>query len=85
MIVEAAATHHQPIAPGTPLRGAVIVNLANRLVHWTDLDGGAIAPDAEQQLEAVAASGLTLAAWVEIAAMLQGQKSDLREFFGGAA
>jgi len=85
MIVEAAATHHQPIAPGTPLRGAVIVNLANRLVHWTDLDGGAIAPDAEQQLGAVAASGLTLAAWVEIAAMLQGQKSDLREFFGGAA
>lgn len=84
MIVEAAATHHQPIAPGTPLRGAVIVNLANRLVHWTDLEGGAIAPDAEQQLEAVAASGLTLAAWVEIAAMLQGQKSDLREFFGGA-
>jgi putative nucleotidyltransferase with HDIG domain len=36
-IVEAAARHHEPIEPGTPLRGWVIVNLANRLVHWTDL------------------------------------------------
>ncbi len=85
MIVETAATHHDPIAPGTPLRGPVIVNLANRLVHWTDLDGGAVAPDAERQLEAVAGSGLSLALWVEIAAILQGQKGDLREFFGGTA
>jgi HD-like signal output (HDOD) protein len=83
--VEAAGTHHQMIPPGTPLRGSTIVNLANRLVHWTDLDGGAIAPDAERQLEAVGASGLSLATWVEIAATLQGQKGDLRDFFGGVA
>ena len=85
MMVEAAASHHRVIAPGTPLGGPVIVNLANRLVHWTDLDGGAIAPDAERQLEAVGASGLSLATWVEIAAILQGQKGDLRQFFGGVA
>jgi putative nucleotidyltransferase with HDIG domain len=83
-IVGAAKTHHQPIAPGAALRGPVIVNLANRLVHWTDLERGGVAPDAEQQLEAVAGSGLSLPVWVEIAAMLQGQKSDLNEFFGGA-
>jgi len=85
MIVEAAATHHRPIAAGAALRGPVIVNLANRLVHWTDLEGGAVGPDAESLLESLGASGLSLAAWVEIAAVLQGQKSDLREFFGGVA
>ncbi len=84
-IVEAAARHHQPIAAETPLHGWVIVNLANRLVHWTDLDGGVVDPEAERQLEAVGAAGLTLPVWVEIAAVLQGQKSELRQFFGGAA
>jgi putative nucleotidyltransferase with HDIG domain len=83
VISEAAARHHDPIAPGTPLAAAVIVNLANRLVHWTDLDGGAVDPEAERQLAAVAAAGLSLGAWVEIAAVLQGQKGDLRQFFGG--
>jgi len=80
-IVEAAASHHQPITPGTPLGAAVIVNLANRLVHWTDLDGGAIEPDAERLLQGIG-DGLSFAAWVEIAVLLQGQKGDLREFFG---
>ena len=80
-IVEAAACHHDPVTPGTPLGSAVIVNLANRLVHWTDLDGGAIEPDAERLLQGVG-GGLSLTAWVEIAVLLQGQKGDLREFFG---
>jgi putative nucleotidyltransferase with HDIG domain len=81
-IVEAAGRHHDPITPGAPLGVALIVNLANRLVHWTDLDGGAIDPEAERLLQDVG-DGLSLAAWVEIAALLQGQKGDLREFFGG--
>jgi len=84
-IVAAAARHHEPIEPGTPLRGWVIVNLANRLVHWTDLDGGVIDPEAEHQLDAVGIAGLSRPAWVEIAAILQGQKGELRQFFGGAA
>lgn len=82
-IVDAAAHHHDPIAPGTPLCGTTIVSLANRLVHWTDLDGGVVDPEAERQLAAVGAARLSLAAWVEIAAILQGQKGDLRQFFGG--
>ncbi len=84
-IVEAAARHHEAIAPGTALRGWVVVNLANRLVHWTDLDGGVIDPEAERQLETLGAAGLSLSAWVEIAAILQGQKGELRQFFGGAS
>jgi putative nucleotidyltransferase with HDIG domain len=80
-IVEAAATHHDPIRPGAPLGQAEIVNLANRLVHWTDLDGGVFEPDAERSLQE-AGDGLSFAAWVEIAVLLQGQKGDLREFFG---
>jgi len=80
-IVETAACHHDPITPGMPLGAAVIVNLANRLVHWTDLDDGAIAPDAERLLQEVG-GGLSLTAWAEIAVLLQGQKGDLREFFG---
>jgi len=84
-IVDAAAHHEEPIAPATVLRPPVIVALANRLVHWTDLDGGAIDPEAERQLEALGAAGLSLPVWVELAALLQGQKSDLRQFFGGSA
>jgi putative nucleotidyltransferase with HDIG domain len=80
-IVETAACHHDPITPGMPLGAAVIVNLANRLVHWTDLDDGVIAPDAERLLQEVG-GGLSLTAWAEIAVLLQGQKGDLREFFG---
>lgn len=82
-IVEAAAHHHDPMPSGAPLHGSTIVSLANRLVHWTDLDGGAVDPEAERQLATVDAAGLSLAAWVEIAAILQGQKGDLRHFFGG--
>jgi putative nucleotidyltransferase with HDIG domain len=84
VMVEAAKRHHEEIAPGAPLCGPVIVNLANRLVHWTDLDGGVIDPEAERQLEIVGAAGLSLPVWVEIAAILQGQKGELRQFFGGA-
>ncbi len=84
-VVEAAARHEESIAPATALRPWAIVALANRLVHWTDLDGGAIDPAAEQQLETLDAGGLSLPVWVELAALLQGQKSDLRQFFGGSA
>jgi len=79
-IVESAARHHEPIVAGR-LTTPTIVNLANRLVHWTDLDAGAIDPEAERLL-ADEGVGLTLAAWIEIAALLQGQKSELRQFFG---
>ena len=81
-IVESAARHHEAIVPGRALTTPTIVNLANRLVRWTDLDAGAIDPEAERLLgdEGV---GLTLAAWIEIAALLQGQKSALRQVFGG--
>ena len=84
-IVEAGARHHETIVPGTPVQGWVVVNLANRLVHWTDLDGGVIDPEAERQLETLGNAGLSLSAWVEIAAILQGQKGELRQFFGGAS
>jgi putative nucleotidyltransferase with HDIG domain len=83
VIVESAGRHHDAIVPGAPLDPGVIVNLANRLVHWTDLDGGAIDPAADRLLAEGAGVGLSLAVWIEIAALLQGQKSDLRQFFGG--
>jgi putative nucleotidyltransferase with HDIG domain len=79
-IVDAARTHHDELAPGTPLSGPVIVNLANRLVHWTDVDQGVLAPEAEAALEGM--PGLSFGACVEIAALLQGQKDDLRIFYG---
>ena len=62
-IVDAAARHHEEITAATPLGTALIVNLANRLVHWTDLEGGAVDPEAERQLESLAAVGLSFAAW----------------------
>jgi putative nucleotidyltransferase with HDIG domain len=83
-IIDAAARHHDEITAATPLGTALIVNLANRLVRWTDLDGGAVDPEAERQLETLTAVGLSLAAWLEIAAVLQGQKGDLEQFFGSA-
>jgi putative nucleotidyltransferase with HDIG domain len=85
LIVEAAAHHHDPIVAGQALDPALVVNLANRLVHWTDLDAGHVDPDAERQLEELGAVGLSLATWSEIAVILQGQKGDLAQFFGGDA
>jgi putative nucleotidyltransferase with HDIG domain len=79
-IVEAAAAHHDAVVPGAPLTVPVIVNLANRLVHWTDVEQGVLAPEAEAVLGG--ASGLGFGACVEIAAQLQGQKDDLRVFYG---
>lgn len=79
-IVEAARDHHAELAPGAALSGPVIVNLANRLVHWTDAESGVLAPEAEAVL--AGAPGLTFGACVEIAAQLQGQKDDLRVFYG---
>jgi hypothetical protein len=58
----------------------VIVNVANRLVHWTDMEQGVLAPEAEAVLSSTA--GLGFGACVEIAAQLQGQKDDLRSFYG---
>jgi putative nucleotidyltransferase with HDIG domain len=83
-IVEAATRHHDEIGAATALGTSLIVNLANRLVHWTDLDGGIVDPEAERRLETLTAVGLSLASWLEIAAVLQGQKSDLEQFFGSA-
>ncbi len=83
-VVEAAGRHEESIPPGTALRPWVLVALANRLVRWTDLEGGAIDAAAEQQLEMLGAAGLSMPVWVEIAALLQGQKGDLRQFFGGS-
>jgi putative nucleotidyltransferase with HDIG domain len=79
-IVEAAGMHHDPIAPGTELSVPVVVNLADRLVHWTDIEQGVLAPEAEATL----AEGnlLSFGACAEIAALLQGQKDDLRVFYG---
>jgi putative nucleotidyltransferase with HDIG domain len=79
-IVEAAAAHHDELTPETKLSTPVIVNLANRLVHWTDVDQGVLAPEAEAVLSG--AAGLSFGACVEIAAQLQGQKDDLRIFYG---
>jgi putative nucleotidyltransferase with HDIG domain len=79
-IVEAARQHHDELTPGTPLTAPVIVNLANRLVHWTDVEQGVLAPEAEAVLAGTA--GLTFGAFVEIAAQLQGQKDDLKVFYG---
>jgi putative nucleotidyltransferase with HDIG domain len=79
-IVEAALSHHDDLAPGTALSAPVIVNVANRLVHWTDVDQGILAPEAEAALAGMA--GLPFGACVEIAAQLQGQKDDLRVFYG---
>lgn len=80
VIVEAAGGHHDAIAAGTALSPAVIVNLANRLVHWTDMEQGVLAPEAEATLSE--GGLLSFGACVEIAALLQGQKDDLRVFYG---
>jgi putative nucleotidyltransferase with HDIG domain len=79
-IVDAARDHHAELVPGAPLSGPVIVNLADRLVHWTDAESGALAAEAEAVLGSV--PGLGFAGCVEIAAQLQGQKDDLRVFYG---
>lgn len=79
MIVDACREHHDEIGD-TPLGVPVIVNLANRLVHWTDMEAGVLAPEAEAVLEGL--GGLSFDACVEIAAQLQGQKDDLRVFYG---
>jgi putative nucleotidyltransferase with HDIG domain len=79
-IVEAAGAHHDELSPGTALSAPVIVNVANRLVHWTDVDQGVLAPEAEAALAGMA--GLSFGACVEIAAQLQGQKDDLKVFYG---
>ena len=81
-IVEAAHAHHDELAAGTALSAPVIVNLANRLVHWTDLDQGVLAPEAEAVLGGVA--GVSFGACVEIAAQLQGQKDELRVLYGAS-
>ncbi len=83
-IASTAAHHHDRLEPAATLATPAMVNLANRLVHWTDLDGGGIDPQAEQLLTGGTA-GLTFSTWVEIAAALQGQKDELRSFFGGEA
>lgn len=79
-IVDAAGSHHDDLGTDTPLSGPVIVNLANRLVHWTDPNQGVLAPEAEGVLSG--AAGLSFGTCVEIAAQLQGQKDDLRVFYG---
>lgn len=79
-IVDAARAHHDDVGPATPLSAPVLVNLANRLVHWTDVEQGVLAPEAEAGLDGLA--GLSFGACVEIAAQLQGQKDDLRVFYG---
>jgi putative nucleotidyltransferase with HDIG domain len=82
-IVEAAGRHHEPLVPGVALDPAMVVNVANRLVHWTDVAAGTLAPQAEDELAATRATGLSFESCAEIAALLQGQKDDLRTFFGG--
>jgi putative nucleotidyltransferase with HDIG domain len=81
----AAAQHHAPLAPGAELAAPDVVNLGNRLVHWTEPEGGALVPGAEAELAALSIPSLPFEACVEIAAQLEGQKDDLRTFFGGAA
>ena len=82
VIAETAARHHDRIGAQPALTTATIVALANELVHWTDLDGGGIDDRAERLLADAAVAGLGFSTWVEIAAALQGQKDELREFFG---
>jgi len=80
----AAARHHDALVPGARLTPPDVVNLANRLVHWTDIEAGALAPEAETELAALGVESLPFEACVEVVAQLQGQKDDLRTFFGGA-
>ena len=82
-IAETVAQHHQPLAAAAPLTTPVIVNVANRLVRWTDFASGRIDPHAEALLAGGAIAGLPFAAWAEIAAALQGQEDELHAFFGG--
>lgn len=80
VIVDACREHHADVGPDTPLTAPVIVNLANRLVHWTDVEQGVLAPEAEAGLAGM--GGLSFSICVEIAAQLQGQKDDLKIFYG---
>ena len=83
-IVESAARHHEPLPLDAPLGAPTLVNVANRLVCWTNV-AGELAPGAEAELATVAAVGLSLGDCAEIAAVLQGQKDDVRRFYGGDA
>jgi len=82
-IALAAQGHHTVLAPGAELTASDVVNMANRLAHWTDLGDGVLAPEAESELTSLSLAGLSFEDCVDIAANLQGQKDDLKTFFGG--
>jgi putative nucleotidyltransferase with HDIG domain len=85
-IAETAERHHRPIAVRAPLTTPVIVGVANRLVHWTDLGGdGGVDARAERFLVDQQIPGLGVGIWQEIAAALHAQHDELREFFGASA
>jgi putative nucleotidyltransferase with HDIG domain len=85
VIGAAIARHHEALAPGAPFSVPVAVNAGNRLVHWTEVATTGSEVEAEEALAPVVAAGLPPEACAEIAALLQGQKDELRAFFGGAA
>ncbi len=82
-IAVAAQCHHDVLEPGSEIGSSDVVNVANRLAHWTDMNDGALAPEAETELTTLSLAGLSFENCVDIAASLQGQKDDLKTFFGG--
>jgi HD-like signal output (HDOD) protein len=82
-IAEAAGHHHDALAPGASLTPAAVVNIGNRLVHWTDPGEGSLSTEAETELTALGLAGLSFEQAVDIIATLQGQRDELRTFFGG--
>lgn len=82
-IAVAAQCHHRVLEPGAELAPPDVVNLANRLAHWTDMSEGVLGPEAEAELTTLSLAGLSFESCVDIVATLQGQKDDLKTFFGG--
>jgi hypothetical protein len=52
-------------------------------VHWTDPGACALSAEAEAELTALGLTGLSFEQAVDIIATLQGQRDELRTFFGG--
>lgn len=86
-IVGAARQHHDSLTPSQELSEPFLVNLANRLVHWTDFqsEGGQVIldPQAERLLDELAGIGFSRQLWSGIASELRGQTGELKRLFGG--
>jgi HD-like signal output (HDOD) protein len=81
-VVAAVRLHHAP--PAEPeWSPARVINVADRLLHGSDLETGDLVPAAAALLEETAASGLTVESWAEMCASIRAEQSALRSLLAG--